>query len=249
MASLIPDTWGVPDKFRQRLGSSAGRQRAMVEAGHLLLVLHELPSPGEQERNARLYWRAPSGEWRATGSKGKGESALKEHLEVFRKRIAELDDEIDDADEASVLYQVLRAATPIARTARHLHRTLQEAREAVDARELIVLRDTAGDIERSVELLTSDAKNALEFVGAKEAEAQTELARRATDAQHRLNLIAALFLPVTAVGSVLGMNLTNGFESGGAWLFWLVSVAALVTGLLVRSSVTRGERARAQATP
>ncbi|MDF3068500.1 MAG: CorA-like Mg2+ transporter protein [Polyangiaceae bacterium] len=242
MASLIPDTWGVPDKFRQRLGSSAGRQRAMVEAGHLLLVLHELPAPGEQERKARLYWRAPTGEWRATGTKGNGLGPLKEHLEVFRKRIAELDDQIDDADAAGVLYRVLRAATPIARTARHLHRTLQEAREAVDARELIMLRDTAGDVERSVELLTSDAKNALEFVGAKEAEAQTELARRATDAQHRLNLIAALFLPVTAVGSVLGMNLTNGFEGGGVWLFWCVSVAALVTGLVVRSSVTRGER-------
>jgi len=246
MASLIPDTWGVPDKFRQRLGASAGRQRAMVEAGHLLLVLHELPAPGEQERKARLYWRAPSGEWRVAGTKGNGLSALKEHLEVYRKRIAELDDEIDAAEHAAVLYQVLRAATPIARSARHAHRALQEAREAIDARELIALRDTAGDLERSVELLTSDAKNALEFVGAKEAEAQTQLARRATDAQHRLNLIAALFLPVTAVGSVLGMNLTNGLEGGAAWQFWLVSFAALATGLLVRSSVTRGEGAEAK---
>lgn len=243
MASLIPDTWGAPDKFRQRLGSSAGRQRAMIDAGHLLLVLHELPAPGEQERKARLFWRAPSGDWRATGSKGNGLPALKEHLEVYRKRIAELDDEIDGAHSAAVLYQVLRAATPIARSARHLHRTLQEAREGVDARELIALRDVAGDLERSVELLTSDAKNALEFVGAKEAEAQTELARRATDAQHRLNLIAALFLPVTAVGAVFGMNLQSGMESGSAWLFWGVSLAALVTGLLVRSSVTRGARA------
>ncbi len=241
-ASLIPDTWGVPDKFRQRLGATAGRQRAMVEAGHLLLVLHELPAPGEQERRPRLFWRAPSGEWRATGSKGNALSALKEHLEVFRKRIAELDDEIDDAESATVLYQVLRAGTPIARSVRHAHRALQEARESIDARELIVLRDTAGDLERSVELLTSDAKNALEFVGAKEAEAQTELARRATDAQHRLNLIAALFLPVTAVGSLLGMNLASGMEGVGAWLFWGVSFAALATGLWVRSSVTRAER-------
>ena len=243
MASLIPDTWGVPDKFRQRLGATAGRQRAMIEAGHLLLVLHELPAPGEQERRARFFWRAPNGEWRATGSKGNALKALSEHLDVYRKRIAELDDQIDVANNAAALYQVLRAATPIARSARHAHRALQEAREGIDARELISLRDTAGDIERSVELLTYDAKNALEFVGAKEAEAQTQLARRATEAQHRLNLIAALFLPVTAVGSIFGINLASGLEHRGPLLFWGVCVTALVLGLVVRSSVTRGERA------
>jgi Mg2+ and Co2+ transporter CorA len=217
----------------------------MIEAGHLLLILHELPGPGEQERRARIFWRAPSGEWRATGSKGNGLTALKDHLQVYQKRAQDLDEEIDGATTASELYAVLRSAGPLARAARSMHRALQEAREGIEHRDLIVLRDVAGDVERSVELLSGDAKNALDYIEAKEAEAQTALARRATDAQHRLNMIAALFLPVTAVGSMLGMNLTSGFEGRSSMVFWLVSAIAVATGFLVRSSVTRGDRERA----
>jgi Mg2+ and Co2+ transporter CorA len=242
MASLIPDQWGVPERFKQRLGSSAGRQRAMADAGHLLLILHELPTPDDTERVARLFWRAPSGDWKATGAKGNGLTALKQHLERYHNRIEELDDEIDSATTADQLYHVLRHASPLARAARYMHRALQEAREAVDNREIILLRDIAGDVERISELVLSDAKNALDYLEAKAAEEQTRLAQRATDAQHRLNLIAALFLPVTAVGAVLGMNLTNGFEQQGPLTFWLVSAAAFATGFLVRASVTRRDR-------
>jgi hypothetical protein len=249
MASLIPETWAVPERFRQRLGTSAGRQRAMIDAGHLLLVLHELPKPGELERVARLFWRAPAGEWRATGSKGNGLKVLNEHLQAYRKRVQELDDEIDVATSAAQLYNVLRSSTPLARAARYMHRALQEAREGIDNRDIIVLRDVAGDIERTVELLLGDAKNALDYIEAKEAEAQTALARRATEAQHRLNLIAALFLPITAVGAVLGMNLRNGLEESSGWTFWLVCGVALATGFLVRSSVSRREPPAPNAPP
>ena len=243
MASLIPETWGVPERFKQRLGSSAGRQRAMVDAGHLLLILHGLPRPGDAERTPRLFWRNPAGEWRATGAKGDGLKALKEHLEQYRKRVAELDELVDSATSAQELYQIVRHTTPIARAARNQHRALQEAREGIDNRDMIVLRDLAGDIERAVELVASDAKDALDYVDAKEAEVQTALARKATDAQHRLNLIAALFLPITAVGSVLGVNLRSGLEGQNPLLYWAVVGIAFGTGFLVRASVTRGEKA------
>ena len=242
MASLIPETWAVPERFKQRLGTSAGRQRAMIDAGHLLLVLHELPKPEDVERVARLFWRTPTGEWRATGSKGNGLKVLQEHLQQYRKRAQQLDDEIDGAKTATQLYNVLRNATPLSRAARYMHRALQEAREGVDNRDIIVLRDAAGDIERMVELLAGDAKNALDYIESKEAEVQTLLARRATEAQHRLNKVAALFLPITAVGSVLGMNLSNGLEQSGAATFWLVCGVAFGTGFVVRAIVTRGER-------
>jgi Mg2+ and Co2+ transporter CorA len=243
MASLIPETWGVPERFRQRLGTSAGRQRAMLDAGHLLLILHELPKAGEVERAARLFWRAPTGEWRATGSKGNGLKALQEHLQTYRKRALELDDEIDVATTAAQLYNLLRSLTPLTRAARYQHRALQEAREGVDNRDLIVLRDIAGDIERTLELLMGDAKNALDYIEAKEAEVQTVLARRATEAQHRLNMVAALFLPITAVGAMFGMNLTSGLEAVGAAPFWIVGAVAFGTGFLVRALVSRRDRA------
>jgi len=243
MASLIPETWGVPEKFKQRIGTSAGRQRAMIDGGHLLLILHGLPQAGDAERTPRLFWRTPAGDWRATGAKGDGLKALKEHLEQYRKRVAELDEQVDTATSAQQLFQIIRHATPIARAARHQHSALQEAREGIDHRDLIVLRDAAGDIERSIELVASDAKNALDYVDAKEAEVQTALARKATDAQHRLNLIAALFLPITAVGSVLGVNLRNGLEGQSPAFYWAVVALALVTGFVVRASVTREEKA------
>jgi hypothetical protein len=38
MKSLIPNQWLVPKRFRERVGESAGRQRAMTEDGQLLLA-------------------------------------------------------------------------------------------------------------------------------------------------------------------------------------------------------------------
>lgn len=239
VASVIPENWGVPEKFRQRFGATAGRQRAMIDSGHLLLVLHEVPEAGEPQRKARLFWRAPNGEWRATSGEGKGLPALKAHLEEFREKIHENDDAVDEAKTAAELYQVLRAMTPVARTTRNLHRALQEAREGIDDRELIVLRDTAGELERASELTVADAQNALEYLETKAAEEQTVLAKKAGDAQHRLNLIAALFFPVTALGSILGTNMHTGLEGHSPWIFWGVFVAAFAMGFAVRSSVTR----------
>jgi hypothetical protein len=67
--------------------------------------------------------------------------------------------------------------------------------------------------------VTGDAENALDFfIEAKQAEERTALARRATVAQHRLNVVAALFLPIRVV--------------------------AFAIALVVRALVTRGEPAR-----
>jgi Mg2+ and Co2+ transporter CorA len=60
------------------------------------------------------------------------------------------------------------------------------------------------------------------------------------EAGHRLNLITATFLPITALGTVLGMNLVHGLE---AWhqpyTFWIVAAVAIVVGLVVRASLPK----------
>lgn len=239
MSPIIPERWEVPERFRQRVGSHAGRQRAMLEGGHLLLILHEMPSAETRERGAKVFWRAPSGAWRATGAKGDGLAALKAHIETFRDAVHALDDRVDHATLAVDIYQVLRAAGPIARTARNQHRALQEAREGIDDKDIISLRDAAGDVERTAEFLVNDAKNALEYLETKAQEEQTVLARKATDAQHRLNLIAALFFPVTALGSIFGTNLRTGLEGQAPVLFWILFFVAFGIGFWVRGSVTR----------
>jgi Mg2+ and Co2+ transporter CorA len=85
----------------------------------------------------------------------------------------------------------------------------------------------------------SDAKNALEYLETKAQEEQTVLARKTMDAQHRLNLIAALFFPVTALGSIFGTNLRTGLEGQAPVLFWILFFSAFGIGFLVRGSVTR----------
>lgn len=239
MAQVIPEAWQVPQRFRQRIGAHAGRQRAMLDGGHLLLILHDVPKPGDDTRAARLFWRAPDGSFKAKESRGDGLPSLKRHVEAFKAAVQDLDDRVDRAQRADEIYQVLRAATPLSRTTRNLHKALQEAREGVEDRELISLRDLAGEIERTAELVVTDAKNALDYLEAKAAEEQAGFAKKAAEAQHRLNLLAAMFFPITAIGSVLGIELTKGLEDQGAWLFWSIVVSALVIGVLVRGSISK----------
>jgi Mg2+ and Co2+ transporter CorA len=244
MAEVIPSDWQVPVRFRQRMGKIAGRQRAMIESGHILMVLHEVPKAGDSDRAARLFWRAPDGRWqestegkRAAGADGL--AALKRHVETFEKIIDSLDDSVDKANKASQLFEILRTATPLARATRHLHATLQEARQAVEDKEIIALRDLAQELERAIELVVSDADNALKYIEAQSAEDQASFARKAAESQHRVNLLGAMFFPVTAIGSIMGVNLPHGLEHSPPWVFWCVLCAAFMLGLLVRSSVAR----------
>ncbi|MEB3358033.1 MAG: hypothetical protein VKK04_15000 [Synechococcales bacterium] len=56
----LPPSWNLPDQIRNRFGQkSSGKQRAMLAEGHLLLVLHQVPSPGDRTRTGIFYWRKP----------------------------------------------------------------------------------------------------------------------------------------------------------------------------------------------
>jgi hypothetical protein len=236
-AQVIPEPWEVPQRFRQRVGIYAGKQRAMVDSGHLLLILHDIPEPGDADRTARLFWRAPDGTWKASGTGGDGFAALKRHLENFQRVIHDLDEKVEKTQKADELYAVLRHATPLQRTTRNLHKALQDAREGIDDKSIITMRDFANDLERGVELVVTDAKNALEYAEAKQAEEQTKFAQKTADAQHRLNLLAALFFPVTAIGTMLGTNLHSGLEGRPPWVFWTLLVLSFGVGFFVRGSL------------
>ena len=72
---LLPKLWNVPEAISSRLGREPGPQRAMFEAGHLLIILHQIPQPDEHQRRAALFWRNAEGEWK-TNLKGNGLTAL-----------------------------------------------------------------------------------------------------------------------------------------------------------------------------
>ncbi len=252
MTSPIPHTWQVPEAFRERMGNQAGRQRCMTHAGHLLVILHELPDPeAPQRRDARLYWRTPDGTWNSSSGGPPGIATLRAHVETFVEGAARLEAAGDQAQSADHWFRLVHDAGPLLRSARNLHRTLQEARDAAkDDRALITVRDLAGDAERSFELTHAHAQEGLEYTIARRAEEQSRDAQHMLEAAHRLNMIAAVFLPVTAVATLLGMNLRHGLETWPSpWTFWITLGLCFMFGLWIKNSMPRPPARQAPEAP
>ena len=237
----LPSSWALPNQIKKRFGQkSSGKQRAMVADGHLLLVLHKAPQRGQRERQGVFFWRKPSGEWDYSG-RGTGIRTLFKHLKDYSLAEEKFSKDYEKAKDAEDYFQILEALSPLHRAAKNLHGTLQSAREAIpDDRGIIDLRDWAYEIERSLDLLYMDTKNALDFNMAKKADEQTKLSMQSVKAGNRLNTLAAIFFPLTAVSSVFGMNLNHGFENAPILVFWLVFLGGISLGFLIRGWVFQG---------
>lgn len=239
---LIPRDWKLPDTLRSRLGDEGGRQRAMFAEGHLLLVLHEVPKANDPDRKTRLLWRAPDGKWDSS-TLGGGVAGLVKHLAEFEKVIDGLEDRLQKAQHARDYFSILQHVTPLGRSTRNLANALQEARGLVTGdRELIVARDKAGNLERACELLHADAVHGLDFTVARQGEEMAKASADMARAGHRLNMIAAIFLPLSAVASVFGMQLTSGLENvASPWLFWIVLAIGVFIGLVMKAMIAQPE--------
>lgn len=101
------------------------------------------------------------------------------------------------------------------------------------------MRDIAYDVERRFDILWQDAKNAVDFRIAQESEEQADLSKEALVASHKLNLLAALFFPLTALSSVFGMNIASGFDDAGAAMFWVIFAVGGAAGFAMKSWVTK----------
>lgn len=233
--SPLPPHWELPQEIRVRIGEKLGRQRAMAAAGHLLLILHAPPKADENERLGHVYWRKPDGVWQSNETSG-GANSVGKHLEEFSQRLEQLDRAVDTASVARDYFAVLSHLSPLLRTVRNLHKTLQEARELVaNDPEIITLRDRAYELERLSELLYEDAKNGLDFAVAKRAEEQSAASRRMEFAAHRLNLLVAFFFPLATLSAVLGVNLVHGYESreNAPIPFFIFVAAGTLLGLIL----------------
>lgn len=230
----LPVGWEIPEAITSRLGRRrAGRQRAIAEAGHLLLILHKPPAKGVDEPESALFWRDADGTWRANA--GGGLSALRDLLAQYAALENEIEVEHNQSRNAATLFSILERLAPLTRAAAHLYETLQAARAAIGPDpDIIDLRDEAYLIQRSFELLYTEAKHSLEYDIARRAEQQAELSNQAVLSAHKLNTLIALFLPLTAVASIFGMNLPSGIDHVLVGGFWGVLFGALLLGWLVR---------------
>ena len=223
----LPNSWQLPSEIKARFGQKRyGRQRAMAADGHLLLVLHQVPQPGKQDRETVFFWRRPTGHWEYSGQ-GSGLRRLIEHIEEYSSAERELAEEYAQARNAQDYFRILERVGPLHHAAANLHVTLQAAREAIpEDRDIIDMRDWAYDLERSLDLLQTDAKHALDF--------------HSVQVANRLNVLAAIFFPVTAIASIFGMNLVSGFEGSSALVFWSILLIGTVLGFVTSWWALRG---------
>jgi hypothetical protein len=235
---IIPPTWSLPEAIRLRLGQTTyGRQRAIIEADHLLLVLHKPPGPNDRGREGILFWRNPAGEWQCNRG-GSGPGSVKRHVQAYSELEGKLTAEYERGLDLNALFDLVETLTPLVRSARNLHQALQAAREGIKQDPLLIeLRDLSYEPMRNLELLSEDARNAIHHRTAREAESQAQLSRQALLASHRLNILAALFFPLTAVGSLFGMNLNHGFNQDLVVVFWAVTVVSIGLGIGMKSWV------------
>jgi len=236
--SLLPASWDIPQVFRDRLGVTAGRQRAMVHEGHLLLVLHGPPSDDHAVRGGRFFWRSPDGTWAASAT-GKPCHSLDAHLAEFEKLVAEID-ERDPVDEnASELHADITALAPLVRASRNLHTALQHARELMaGSEEILVCRDRAYQIERMAELAYQDAQNTLGYNAARQAESQAAAGYQMAVSAHRLNILAAFFFPMATLSAIFGVNLQTGLEQQSAPLPFLALVSiSVICGFVLKGFI------------
>ena len=239
----LPSNWMLPNSIEQRFGQrSSGKQRAMIAQEHLLLVLHRIPQPDKRTRQGVFFWRQPDGSWQSSNSVDNGLQALVKHLQSYSQAEEKYSEAYEDAQTSEDYFQILEGISPLRMATKNLHSTLQDAREGIpEDRNIIDMRDWAYEIDRSLDLLYENTKNALDFNLARRAEEQTKLSLASVRASNRLNILAAIFYPLTAISCVFGMNLTSGLESSHFVWFWLVTITAIGMGILVRGWVLKGK--------
>ena len=235
---IIPPTWTLPDTIRIRLGQSTfGRQRAIVEEGHLLLVLHKPPGPDDRSREGLLFWRNPAGDWQFNRG-GPGTGGLKRHVQCYAELEAQLTTEYEQAQDINTLFDLMETLVPLTRAARNMHVALQTAREAIKGDTfLIEMRDQAYEVERNLDLLYEDVRNAIQHRAARKAEEQARLTEEALHASHRLNILAALFFPLTAIASLFSMNFAHGMDKRKPVIFWFVVAISVALGFAMKGWV------------
>ena len=172
-AIYIPAGWELPDAIRMRLGESVGKQRLIHEAGHLLLLLHQVPEMEDDEvRAAAVFWRDSAGEWKSSPVGG-GLAGLEDapllvsprHPSVGRCGGLR-------QNRAALLRCDAPHATLAAVNARHAQGHAGHTRGDPEDTRIITLRDQASDLERAIELIAADAKAGMDFTLAEAASQQ-----------------------------------------------------------------------------
>jgi Mg2+ and Co2+ transporter CorA len=258
-----PKIWDLPFGIRRQLSRRSGRQIAISDDGHLFIVLCNVPRDKTNSGERVFFWRNREHEWHYS-ERGGGFSSLEKLVQAYDDRVAELEESLENAGDSESRFRVLDEVTPVLRSARNLSDALHKAFELSEQQAEEVRRpkepgrsdgispkelgedqevtkihtifEQASEVARAAEILKSETESAIQFAHARQQEIQSHYVKQQSRAAHRLNILAATFLPVATISSVFGMNLASGFE-GSHLLFWLVLMASIGVGAWIGYSV------------
>lgn len=228
----MPNTRDLPEGIRQMLGNNAGqRQRYIEHNGLHALVLHRPPRRGDKTRDALFFWKTTEGGWQ-NSSDTSGLGLARRTATDYEKRVAELDTHYEKADgDLRAHFGILGDLAPFSRALSNASVVLQTARDhCKNDGEIAEIADLVYACHRSAELLQTDLHHSIEHLRAEQQERLASASDRALRSSQRLNILTAIFLPVTAITGVFGMNLHSGFEDHKN-MFVMVFASGLLVGL------------------
>ncbi len=246
----LPGTWEVPQELRERFGNKSGRQRSHEFHEHLVIMLHLPPRIDEststlsarpQKRHAVYFWRHNLGEWSCSEGRH-GVETLLEHIIKYEDAVESLEGRAVAATSTSDWFEILAVVAPLRRNACNMADALQSAQQHVPQHvqaELQDATDAAIEVARDAELLQEQAQHSIDFLLAQQQETQALASEAQVETAYRLNVIAAVFLPLATITSVFGMNLPNGLENSSRLFFWLVIFLGLGLGLGIGAKLVR----------
>ena len=230
----LPQWLDLDSELLGQMSCRPGGQRCLTGDDEILLIVHEVPEPKVPERQAMYFMRREDGQWE--DGTGGGLESLGKLLDRYQETIDGYEATIDELETVAEVFAMIRHAGPIARTVRNLNAALESAVNlARDDKKLIDLRDRSTDILRAAEILYHDAKLTLDFWQAESAEEHQEAAERLNVIAYRLNLLAGFFLPLVAMGGLLGMNvhIPEVFQN---W-FWGILLVGMTAGMVLLGMV------------
>ncbi|MEX1048080.1 MAG: hypothetical protein WED15_01030 [Akkermansiaceae bacterium] len=231
----LPAHFALEPELRAQLSARAGKQRCLEGHDELLLIVHDVPEPAAPKIKPLLFWKRHDGRWTQPG--GPGISELGDLLNRYSEIIGSHHEVVTRAENAADILAILRHAGPLSRSSQELAHALDQtlASEPND-REIREIRDRAREIDRAAELLHTDARITLEFIRTEHGQSLARSAELILKTAQRILLVAAVFLPLIALGIFIGLS--GALPAFMQWVIWsVIAVSLLATAWLSRKSL------------
>jgi hypothetical protein len=243
----LPAHFSIEPELRDQLSSRAGQQRCLEGHDEVLLIVHDVPPPAISTRTPLLFWKRHDGRWTQAG--GPGITELGDLLARYADIIESHHVVVTRAENAADILAILRHAGPLSRSTRELAHALDQAL-ASEPNDLEIrnFRDRAREVERAADLLLTDARMTLEFIRTEHGQSLARSAEMILKTAQRLLLVAAVFLPLIALGIFIGLS--GALPAFMQWVIWsLIAVSLLTASWLSRKSLQETLVARVHKRP